>query len=362
LKFVLLSLFITQIAQASLESQMKIAGDNLSRLLVLASRPQDYKAQSNAKTIDEGLSSLLKTFKDNKHHFKDRTPHWEMNHEMLVRLTLQTQKAFKLDRKEVSRQMLNSIPALCVSCHQNDNLKSQAFDKKIPGNLNNLQKAEFAQATRQPDLAQTYLKEFLEQKNLDPMELTSALRYKLHLEIAQNRSASDMISDFVGLLKKINQREHTRLLEGWIKGLENASESLPAKLKKIEEIPALLKKSLGTETPIFGLLANPEDEVVYLYLKRLIVQLMGDLKGEKLAEAYYWISFCERAVGYNFYFSLADSYLTTCMNKWPRSKIAKKCYQEYESFIEFAYSGSAGTQIPQDVKQELDSYKKKVKP
>jgi hypothetical protein len=67
-------------------------------------------------------------------------------------------------------------------------------------------------------------------------------------------------------------------------------------------------------------------------------------------------------VGYDLFYSLADGYLKTCMDEWPQLPQAKKCFREYEAFIEFAYSGSGGTHLPEEVKAELDAYRKRLKP
>ncbi|WP_455202270.1 hypothetical protein, partial [Kaarinaea lacus] len=68
----------------------------------------------------------------------------------------------------------------------------------------------------------------------------------------------------------------------------------------------------------------------------------------------------DRSINYSFYYSLADMYLKECMLQYTSHPYAKKCYEEYESYIVFSYSGSRGTDIPDDVAQELKALKVRV--
>ena len=85
--------------------------------------------------------------------------------------------------------------------------------------------------------------------------------------------------------------------------------------------------------------------------------LQNSSPGENVAVAMYWKAVAERLVGFSYFFSLADMQLKTCIKDYPKSKIAKKCYSEYERQMVLGYSGSGGVSLPSDIKAELKSLK-----
>ena len=75
----------------------------------------------------------------------------------------------------------------------------------------------------------------------------------------------------------------------------------------------------------------------------------------------YWMSIAENRMGKNYFFSLSDLYLKDCIKKYPKSLYAKKCYSEYADSIEEGYTGSSGTNIPSEEKNELIKLKNLLK-
>ena len=52
-----------------------------------------------------------------------------------------------------------------------------------------------------------------------------------------------------------------------------------------------------------------------------------------------------------FYFSLADLYLKHCVLKYPRHPYAKRCFQEFENYINYTYVNQ-GEKIPPGINRE----------
>ena len=71
----------------------------------------------------------------------------------------------------------------------------------------------------------------------------------------------------------------------------------------------------------------------------------------------YWLAIVDRALDYNLYYSLSDLYLKECITRWPQTDTALQCYAEYERYVQFAYSGSAGEYIPAEVVDELARFR-----
>ena len=72
-----------------------------------------------------------------------------------------------------------------------------------------------------------------------------------------------------------------------------------------------------------------------------------------IPEVLYWLAVVDREMTNSIFYSFADLYLKECMLKFPESGTAMKCYKEYESEMIFGYTGSAGTNIPREVLEDL---------
>ena len=191
-----------------------------------------------------------------------------------------------------------------------------------------------------------------------------ALRYELQIFIHLQRPISEIKLHLNSRLSTFDKYEEIKkTVLGWLLGLNKIEASFGKGLKRVSQVPGILKKAIGSSDPILGLIASPHDEVIFLKLKEDLHKILKEEPPRNdMAEIYYWLSLSERAVGYNLFYSLADGYLKSCMDNFSTQSFAKRCFNEYESFIEFAYSGSSGTHIPADVKRDLENYRKKIKP
>ncbi len=75
----------------------------------------------------------------------------------------------------------------------------------------------------------------------------------------------------------------------------------------------------------------------------------------KAAEISFWIGWSEKYLKRESFFGSGDLFLKQCIKKYPKSPMAKECLKEYKESIEFEFSGSSGTKIPQDIKYEIDN-------
>jgi hypothetical protein len=69
---------------------------------------------------------------------------------------------------------------------------------------------------------------------------------------------------------------------------------------------------------------------------------------------------CYLTLDQDFFMDFDRMYLRTCIQEYPKSPIAKKCYNLLEESIYLGYSGSSGTHIPLDVMKELNRFKKRI--
>jgi hypothetical protein len=138
--------------------------------------------------------------------------------------------------------------------------------------------------------------------------------------------------------------------------LSNPKKVTPSELRKFAQ------DMLETPELTENLSVNPE-AAKYLILSGILFEYLSTHEDSSFTpEVLYWLGRVDRTLNNTFFYSLADMYLKECILKYSQSKVAEKCYNEYELNMVLAYSGSGGTNLPYDVQQELASLKLLVKP
>ena len=83
-------------------------------------------------------------------------------------------------------------------------------------------------------------------------------------------------------------------------------------------------------------------------------------KSNTAPELLYYLSVVDKQLNFNYLYSLSSLYLKQCVAQHSKSVMAKKCFNKYKSDIEFGYTGSAGTFIPKDEKDEIKRLQKYI--
>jgi hypothetical protein len=359
---ILLLILLTQgVHAAPLRDNMGEAGKILTSLLNRASSPERFSRKGESMLVQAELQRLDKLFRENEVHFKNKRPTPELAAlQGLVREALETHQRGQL---ELARQMVRGLPALCLSCHSQDQFHAWVYRTKELEGVSTLEKAEFALATRRPEEARLLLISYFADKALrSDEEAITAIRLEMQIGLWQDRPLAQIESDVRKHSARYSSRQLVvRQLDGWGKGLALAQKLLKTPVKSVLQWPGIMKAAFGDSEPRLGLLAPPDDEALFMSFRHELHRLLRAGSAEEDRPwLYYWLSWTERGIGHDFLYSLGDGYLRICMDQWPKSPAAKKCYDEFKSFTEFAYTGSAGTSIPSEVQQELEAYRKKV--
>ena len=358
----LLLVLLTQTASgAPLRDNMGEAGKILTSLLNRASSPERFSRKSESMLVQSELQRLDKLFRENEVHFKNKQPKPELVAlQGLVKEALETHQRGRL---ELARQMVRGLPSLCLSCHSQDQFHAWVYRTKELDEVSTLEKAEFALATRRPEEARLLLISYFADKNLvSDEDAIKAIRLEMQIGLWQDRSIGEIERDVLKHSDRFSKRQIVmRNVVGWGKGLALASKLLKTPVKSVLQWPSIMKAAFGDSEPRLGLMAPPDDEALFMCFRHELHRLLrsNPADGDR-AWLYYWLSWTERGIGQDFLYSLGDGYLRICMDQWPKSPAAKKCYDEFKSYTEFAYSGSAGTAIPADVQAELEAYRRKV--
>ena len=332
---------------------------------------EKFSDDKNEKVINEHLNNLVTLFKTIQKHPKIQTPGFSISRDQIETQLKETVDAFNSKHQDFARHKLNSTLGLCISCHTQlptgDKLKIfGGID--IEKNVKDVfEKAEFYFITRDfPKAIQNYdlfISQF--KKNDDRILLESALNHKLsYFTRIMRMKTEDAVASFNENLKNQDIPESVRLqINNWIKELK-ATTALDNTGKPVTEkqMKKFLKKVTqnNQEGPRVSMFANHEAQD--LKISGLLYEYLNTHPESTLVpEILYNLATIDKRLNFNIFYSLGDMYLKECIEKYPTSRFAKLCYEEYEEEKILSYTGSAGTFLPEEVKKELEELKNKAR-
>ena len=290
--------------------------------------------------------------------------------------------AFKEKHKTFALSRLKSTTQLCMSCHSQMKMNPYSSIKDMKNSIpvsirkDPFSYAEFLQITGNYGLAQLQYVKAVDQWLKDPEPIKSLYS---DYDVYEPLDVKIYVAFKQVMVMNIKSRFAPRKARAFLKRYENNSKipgSVKADAKEwLNSLENILKdgnyNELNSDQEVRKFVLqrykNIEDEVElslnldHLAAEGFLLRYLNDHpKTSEVASILYHASIGERQIHRSLFYSLSDFYLKECMNKFSDSPYAKKCYSEYEKNLTFGYTGSAGTDIPEDEKRELAKLKKKV--
>lgn len=308
------------------------------------------------------LDALDERFVRLESHVSDRGPAFRITWQTMREQIGRTRDAVDSGSATTDnlRNLVHGIASACAGCHTQDD-KSQvlSFGKLSPNTDDPLQRARFSYITRDYATALSLYDDWLDvQPRLAYTgPVLDALEGELTIYAQVYRDPERAIK---GLKKRLSRssgsmsKQVRQDIQSWIKGFDIIRK---AKLKSMNLTYAELEKYAQKYIlPHAGSVSATEeqDKIAYLWLRGLLHEyVQSHPADEHMADLLYWLAMVDRVLEYNFYYSLADLYLKECIVRYPTSDAAESCFDEYERYVEFAYSGSSGEHVPVEVRDEL---------
>jgi hypothetical protein len=344
---------------------------NLEVLAPYLFSEKKFSDEKNHQTINTALSQVTAKLKNITRHSQIQTQGRQLTIKELQDQMVVALYHFTTQKKSLARMEVTSLLNLCIHCHTQTagSTTSKLFDSiKIEKmGLNKFEQAEVYFLTREYDKALSILKKLVITPSEDDLDtafvreksLNFLLTYYLRLE-----------SDLEGtdkLLKEIEEDKNAQKfivakIREWRKELQTIK-TLAIKLdslKSDKEIEQFIDQNLAKieqdSTP--SLFEN--NEIGALYFSGILNQYLEKSLGAKLqSKILYWLAIYDKRLNSQLFYSLGDAYLQLCINKSPHSKIAESCYEIMEEDAIFHYSGSMGTNLPENEKAQLAKWKTK---
>lgn len=338
----------------------------------LTERLQPYLIDKNAfmnPKNEKEIAAVLGEFNQNtKNLKKDKMAEGD---DMKFRVRLLTEdldeaeSSFKNGFKDYSYWALKSSLNNCLSCHTQKSLPITGYKLKDDSGTDPFSKAEFLFIFRNYPEALALYEDILTYypANKAPVEnIETAAQKILFFSIRVSRDDSAAITVFNRILKNAELPSDLRFnILAWNKylGLRKyrIDEQLP--VKTVKDVEAFMRRR---ETIAKEYSRPRQRTAADLDTAHFLFKLLETNDNKKLRPVVlYNLARIESDYRTNFFDLTSDNYLKECIEKYPKERIAKKCFDLYKELQILSYTGSRGTDLPLSVVRQLEKYESMVK-
>ncbi|WP_455197277.1 hypothetical protein [Kaarinaea lacus] len=319
------------------------------------------------KKLHDAVKKLDALFNEARPHFDIKSPTYRISFDVIHAQLTGAIVAMKYDNYRHATNIVKEFVSICSSCHTQDSkLRTLFGDVSRKQFGSDMQFAEFNYMTRNYDTAISYYEKHLESvKEPTEIELMTVMKRILTVNTQVYNRPQDAIKE---LDKLKDYPGHTKFskknLDEWLTGLKELEKQQFSKVTNpdFEQLKDYVNKILGPlDDPGTADFPSKKEKVARVWLRGRLYHYLNTVPPrEEIPVILYWLSIVDRSIDYSFYYSLADMYLKECMLQYTSHPYAQKCYDEYEAYITFSYSGSRGTDIPDDIADELKALKVRV--
>ncbi len=354
-------------AQATTRSIMAQLFSSLTDVLPLSMSGAEF---SDPKNKDRILNDL-RTMRDGTNALVDHTKNSEGSFGFIAKsMSRDIKDIYKwYDRGATSeaRYLLHQVSENCVSCHMqlpdpghapsmDHFFKSVAVEKLSPA-----EKARLQVALRQFDQAITTWEEMFKTWP-KPGELFAMDALPEYLKVTIRVKSEPRRALIV--LDTLSKRTDlpvfmAREVSAWKSSLKKLSSEFNGKGSELTRAEKIIKNARKTmEYPL-----DRSALVDFIVASGLLNRYMQNksISPEDLAKGYYLLGLTESLIGRTTWLTQTDYYFEASVRAAPKSKVASKALDALEQQILMEYSGSGGTNIPDDIQANLDDLRNLVR-
>lgn len=343
-------------------STMRDAFASLTGLLPLTSSRAALKDPKNAAAIADGLDTLAGL----RHAFpedpKAQEPATAALAALFARYAQDTKRRFDAGEVEAVSLRVRTLTSLCFTCHSRERAPADFADvqQRLDGmKLAPLEKAQAQAATRQFDAALETYRALLDSKPANEralLEYARALQDTMAILVRVKDDAKATAALLDALAKRDDLPPFMRGtvaawradVAAWQKERFDALKASPEALyRRAQE---LVQQANGART----FLADERHDVAYLRASGYLNLALG--KNPKLktrGEALSLLGVCAGALKSPLLWDVDLLFFEACVRENPKTKLARRCFQQLSDRVYLGYTGSSGTHIPEDELERL---------
>lgn len=339
----------------------------MNNLLVPFRAIQPYIAAQDrfmAQEANDKVAGLINDLRKNFHRLESvptsyhALPGFDENLLAVADLLDDSSRRFSEGKKSYAWWRLRKLPSDCFTCHATYKVSSRYSNPGIvDDSLDPLNRGRFLLATRQFSEAQG---EFLKalQDPTNTMYYNEALRSLLLIATRIDQNPSEGVATLQRALETSKlPEEDAREAHQWIKELRSWANEKATPSRTTVAFAEQLITGGAASTP-----THRQNDVSLLRGTAILHQLLeqGALKKELRPQALYLLGFAYTKLPLFFSESWAEMYLERCIKEFPGSANAKRAFAAYRDQTIDDYTGTAGTDIPDEVKLHLEELRKKA--
>jgi hypothetical protein len=322
----------------------------------------EFSSPKNEAAIKKSLGSLQSHLAHLGKESFGNDPSMKVNLSLLQSHVNDATRAFQTNSKPFARYMLQSSLQMCIACHTRRKAADFSWPEPEAGQIANLDRADYYFATRQFSKGRELYEGIVggypgnkePQWNVRRAMLSLAVYYARVSE--DPKAASDYFAkagenkDLPAYLQQ-ECKAWSKEFGDWAKepkAKEGAKESesvLLAKAKKLlRHDDFTLVSEVGRSFHVRRLRATA--------LLHRVLEAPGE-KSPAKAQALLYLGQIYPRVSSNIFFRFGEMYLKACIQDYQKTASARSCYVALELLVTEGFTGSAGTQIPEDEQVEL---------
>jgi hypothetical protein len=339
---------------------------SIRQVLPISLNDKAFYDPKNRTEIQKHLDNLSKSSHLLSQHAKLKDESFKFVSQSFQRDSREVANWFREGRTDEARYMLHNITENCISCHMKGAgtgkfpATAGFFENIDIASLNEMERARLQIATRQFDEAMKTYETVFETKKLAPSDLIFLDAFSDYLKVAirvQRDTARPLkVLEKYHSSQKLPQFVETQLAD-WIDALKDLSASKAQKpsLEIARNWMAKAQKQMKYPRDRDGM-------IYFIAASGVLNDLISaeSLKKDELAEGYYMLGYIEEIIGRSFWVSQSEYMLEAAVRTSPKSRYAREAYALLEEYVYLDYSGSSGTNIPNDVQQNLEELKKLI--
>jgi len=132
----------------------------------------------------------------------------------------------------------------------------------------------------------------------------------------------------------------------------------PKDFKTEAEMYAEAQRLLTAATKLQKYPLDHSADILFLRISLISHAILGKYpKGAHASEAFFFAGQAYDLLDDHLVSPLPEMYYEACIRNAPHTDVSNQCYKKYEANVNFGYTGSGGTSIPEDLKTLLNELK-----
>jgi|GEM_PF-6139597 len=360
--FALLASPRAQCADEDPRAEMHLLAKEITALQKFLLTDAEFTASKNDAEIKKSLDSLNEHlgYLGKKSFTED--PALKANLSLLQQHLSDATRSFREGGKSYSRQMMQSSLQMCIACHTRRKAADFSWPEPDAKDIPALDRADFLFATRQfskgKELYEAAISGFPENRTSQwSLRRAMASLAVFYARVSEDpKGGAEYFAKLASMEKlpiylKQESSSWAKEFAAWAKEAPKATAAKATEASLLAEGKKLLRhddftmvSELGQSFHVRRLRASA--------LFHRVLELPGGKSPSKAAALLYLGQIYPR-ISSNMFFRFGEMYLKACITEYPKSGSSKACYVALEFITAEGFSGSSGTNIPDDEQVEL---------